>query len=192
VKLKLDEHSKVCVKRPIKCPNNCSLETIPFCDLDDHLPDCPLELLSCPNGNDCLHDCPIKIYRKDYEEHKKIFKKRALQDDLTDMMYGFGVDWPIDKDALSLVEKLTGTGTRPVIVSTFPSNSDYSESPPPQSSDSSPSSSSLSFSSLCYMGIGVLVYMAIFKECPPQNPQQPEQSKQSLIKTDSSAPISSE
>ena len=92
----------------------------------------------------------------------------------------------------SLVEKLTGTGTRPVIVSTFPSNSDYSESPPPQSSDSSPSSSSLSFSSLCYMGIGVLVYMAIFKECPPQNPQQPEQSKQSLIKTDSSAPISSE
>ena len=23
------------------------------------------------------------------------------------MMYGFGVDWPIDKDALSLVEKLT-------------------------------------------------------------------------------------
>jgi hypothetical protein len=90
----------------------------------------------------------------------------------------------------SLVEKLTGT--TPVIVSTFPSNSDYSESPPSQSSDSSPSSSSSSLSSLCYMGLGVLIYMAFFKECPPQNPQQAEQSKQALINTDSSAPISSD
>jgi hypothetical protein len=92
----------------------------------------------------------------------------------------------------ALVEKLTGN--TPVVVSTFPSNSDYSQSPPSQSSDSSPSSSSLCFSSLYYVGLGVLIYMAFFKQCPPQNPenpQQPQKPQSSLISTDSSAPISS-
>ena len=107
VKNKLDAHNLVCNKRPIACPNNCSINQICFSELNDHKEVCPLELLPCPYGNDCLHDCPITIHRKDLAAHRQKFKKRALTDDVKDMMYGFGVDWPIDSDALSLVENLT-------------------------------------------------------------------------------------
>jgi len=106
-KSKLDDHKLVCNKRPVECPNHCGIDTMPFIALDDHKEVCPLELLSCPYGNDCLYDCPIRIYRKDLAEHRQAFKKRALTDDLKDMMYGFGADWPVDNDAISLVEKLT-------------------------------------------------------------------------------------
>jgi len=107
VKSKLDHHNLICHKRPVNCPNNCGINQMCFFELNDHKEVCPLELLPCPYGDDCLHDCPINIYRKDLAEHRQMFKKRVLTDDVKDMMYGFGVDWPIDNDALSLVESLT-------------------------------------------------------------------------------------
>ena len=162
-----------------KCTNNIST---PSCDDNKFLDiNCP-KMTTDELNNFCFHDslcrviCPkditskknpdtgIEYYSSSIESFKNYLDKSA-------------------KNILgtSLVEKLTGSRSRES--SYFPENSEYFESSnPPTSSDPSGSVSSMCSSfgiGACYMGLGILLYMAaqnIAKEQP-------------ILRTDSSAPI---
>jgi len=54
------------VKYPIPCPNKCDTGTIEQGFLEEHLSECPLQLLKCEFH---LAGCKEKIQRKDLEDH---------------------------------------------------------------------------------------------------------------------------
>ena len=60
------KHWSECVKYPIPCPNKCDTGTIEQGFLEEHLSECPLQLLKCEFH---LAGCKEKIQRKDLEDH---------------------------------------------------------------------------------------------------------------------------
>jgi len=70
----LDEHKKICVRRPIKCPNNCKVgelcsdETtmIPADEVKKHQSICQLEPIDCPFKH---VGCGVVLVRRDMKLH---------------------------------------------------------------------------------------------------------------------------
>ena len=62
------EHLQNCVKRPIPCPNDCEINTIPFSDVESHLLECPLQLVACELAH---AGCSALVARRDLPVHMK-------------------------------------------------------------------------------------------------------------------------
>ena len=62
------EHLQNCVKRPIPCPNACEVKTVPFCDVESHLLECPLQLVACELAH---AGCSAQVARRDFPLHMK-------------------------------------------------------------------------------------------------------------------------
>ena len=50
----------------ISCPNNCELEKFPLTDMDKHLAECPLELVTCEFAD---AGCTVKLERRELKHH---------------------------------------------------------------------------------------------------------------------------
>ena len=61
-----NDHSLVCVKYPESCPNQCEIVTVPRCDLEKHLTQCPLQLVECEFAE---AGCQEKVPRRDLARH---------------------------------------------------------------------------------------------------------------------------
>ena len=69
------EHVMNCVCYPTACPNQCSVETMPRCDVEEHLADCPLEVVSC----DFVEaGCTVKTTRQDLKRHMEESQQQHL------------------------------------------------------------------------------------------------------------------
>ena len=63
-----DDHLPICKKRPVPCPNACEINTIPFCDVESHLLECPLQLAACELAQ---AGCSALVARRDLPLHMK-------------------------------------------------------------------------------------------------------------------------
>ena len=63
-----DDHLPICKKRPVPCPNACKINTIPFCDVESHLLECPLQLVACELAH---AGCSAQVARRDLPLHMK-------------------------------------------------------------------------------------------------------------------------
>ena len=59
-------HLPVCVKYPEPCPNQCDIGTIPRCDVQKHLIECPLQLVECEFAK---AGCQERVIRRDLARH---------------------------------------------------------------------------------------------------------------------------
>ena len=64
----MGNHTELCPKFPLLCPNKCEIGTIPREDLKAHKDECPLEVIECKY---CTVGCDIRFARKDQEKHMK-------------------------------------------------------------------------------------------------------------------------
>ena len=71
------KHWSECVKYPLSCPNKCDTGTIEQGFLEDHLNECPMQILECEFH---LTGCKEKIRRKDLQHHmeKNVGKHSSL------------------------------------------------------------------------------------------------------------------
>ena len=59
----IDNHETYkCPKRRVQCPNNCQLFSIPHDLIEEHLSECPMQLVSCSK-------CGVQILRNEQETH---------------------------------------------------------------------------------------------------------------------------
>ena len=64
-----ERHKDHCHKFPMRCPNNCEVETIPREKMQSHLNTvCSLEIVQCDYH---VVGCEARVARKDLEKHKK-------------------------------------------------------------------------------------------------------------------------
>ena len=69
------EHTQSCTHYPIPCPNNCDVETIPRCGVEEHLSVCPLQLVECTFRE---AGCGIKVARRDLKQHMEESQQHHL------------------------------------------------------------------------------------------------------------------
>ena len=70
-----NDHSPVCVKYPEPCPNQCEIGTVPRCDMEKHLTQCPLQLVECEFAQAGCHE---RIPRQDLPRHMEEGAQRHL------------------------------------------------------------------------------------------------------------------
>ena len=61
-----ENHYPVCLRFPIDCPNNCAVKKLKRCQLQQHLNECPLQLVECPCSNT---GCSVKLPHKEMAAH---------------------------------------------------------------------------------------------------------------------------
>ena len=61
-----EKHYPVCLRFPIDCPNNCTEKRLERCQLQQHLNECPLQLLECPCSN---AGCSVQLPHKEMASH---------------------------------------------------------------------------------------------------------------------------
>ena len=59
-------HNQLCLRFPVYCPNNCTVKELERCQLQQHLSECPLQLVECPFSNS---GCSVKLPRKEMAAH---------------------------------------------------------------------------------------------------------------------------
>ena len=59
-------HYTVCLQFPIACPNICTEKRLERCQLQQHLNECPLQLVECPCRNT---GCSVQLLRKEMAAH---------------------------------------------------------------------------------------------------------------------------
>ena len=64
----IHKHYSECEKFPIPCPNNCEASRMERGRLEDHLKECPLQVLDCEFAH---AGCTEKIMRKDVDDHAR-------------------------------------------------------------------------------------------------------------------------
>ena len=62
------EHKEQCSKFPIACINKCEVGSVPRDDVEEHMKNCPLELIQCEYQ---MVGCEERIARKDQKKHNK-------------------------------------------------------------------------------------------------------------------------
>ena len=60
------DHLPNCTKYPEPCPNQCDIGTVPRCDMEKHLTECPLQLVECEFAQ---AGCREKVPRQDLSRH---------------------------------------------------------------------------------------------------------------------------
>ncbi len=61
-----NDHTPYCDNYPQPCPNQCEIGTIPRCQADSHLLECPLQLVECEFAGT---GCDVKVPRRDLVGH---------------------------------------------------------------------------------------------------------------------------
>ncbi|XP_064404940.1 TNF receptor-associated factor 5-like [Halichondria panicea] len=60
------DHTPNCANYPLPCPNQCEIGTVPRCQADSHLLECPLQLVECEFAG---NGCDVKVPRRDLAGH---------------------------------------------------------------------------------------------------------------------------
>ncbi len=60
------DHTPNCPNYPLPCPNQCEIGTVPRCQADSHLLECPLQLVECEFAGT---GCNVKVPRRDLAGH---------------------------------------------------------------------------------------------------------------------------
>ena len=61
-----EEHRSVCDQFPVSCPNECGVGQVKHCDLQQHLLDCPLQVVQCDYA---AFRCTVTLPRRAMKEH---------------------------------------------------------------------------------------------------------------------------
>ena len=61
------KHLPICLQVPVTCPNNCKKEGLKREQLQAHIDECPLQVISCPFTS---AGCTVKLPRNEMEEHE--------------------------------------------------------------------------------------------------------------------------
>ncbi len=61
-----NDHTPCCDNYPLPCPNQCEIGTVPRCQADSHLLECPLQLVECEFAG---AGCDMKVSRRDLADH---------------------------------------------------------------------------------------------------------------------------
>ncbi|XP_064401507.1 TNF receptor-associated factor 5-like [Halichondria panicea] len=61
-----NDHTPCCDNYPLPCPNQCEIGTVPRCQVDSHLLECPLQLVECEFAG---NGCDVKVPRRDLVGH---------------------------------------------------------------------------------------------------------------------------
>ena len=69
------DHLPNCTKYPEPCPNQCDIGTVPHCDMEKHLTECPLQLVECEFAQ---AGCQERIPRQDMSRHMEEGAQRHL------------------------------------------------------------------------------------------------------------------
>ena len=69
------DHLLNCTKYPEPCPNQCDIGTVPRCDMEKHLNECPLQLVECEFAQ---AGCQERIPRQDLSRHMEEGAQRHL------------------------------------------------------------------------------------------------------------------
>ena len=60
------DHLPNCIKYPEPCPNQCDIGTVPRCNMEKHLTECPLQLVECEFAQ---YGCQKRIPLRDLSSH---------------------------------------------------------------------------------------------------------------------------
>ena len=69
------DHLPNCTKYPEPCPNQCEIGTVPRCDMEKHLTQCPLQLVECEFAQ---AGCQVRVPRRDLARHVEEGGQRHL------------------------------------------------------------------------------------------------------------------
>ena len=69
------DHLPNCTKYPEPCPNQCEIGTVPCCDMEKHLTQCPLQLVECEFAQ---AGCQVRVPRRDLARHVEEGGQRHL------------------------------------------------------------------------------------------------------------------
>ena len=69
------DHLPNCTKYPEPCPNQCKIGTVPRCDMEKHLTQCPLQLVECEFAQ---AGCQERVPRQDLARHVEEGGQRHL------------------------------------------------------------------------------------------------------------------
>ena len=69
------DHLPNCTKYPEPCPNQCDIGTVPRCDMEKHLTECPLQLVECEFAQ---AGCQEKIPQQELSRHMEEGAQRHL------------------------------------------------------------------------------------------------------------------
>ena len=69
------DHFPNCTKYPEPCPNQCDIGTVPHCEMEKHLTECPLQLVECEFAQ---AGCRERIPRQDLSRHMEEGAQRHL------------------------------------------------------------------------------------------------------------------
>ena len=61
-----EQHYPLCLRFPIHCPHKCTENKFQRCQLQQHLSECPSQLVECPSSNT---GCSVKLPHKDMAVH---------------------------------------------------------------------------------------------------------------------------
>ena len=109
----IEEHSQVCPKLPMCCPNRCDVGSVPQENMEAHIKVCPLEVVQCEYHN---VGCTYTMARKDQKEHNKVNVEKHLT--LTTCELGKAKEMITITQKLDSIQKNT-VGTREYIQQRF-------------------------------------------------------------------------
>ena len=69
------DHLDNCTKQAEPCPNQCEIGTVPRCDMEEHLTQCPLQLVECEFAQ---AGCQVRVPRQDLARHMEEWGQRHL------------------------------------------------------------------------------------------------------------------
>ena len=70
------KHLPICLRVPVTCPNNCKKEGLKREQLQAHIDECPLQVISCPFTR---AGCTVKLPRNEMEKHEDTAMRQHLR-----------------------------------------------------------------------------------------------------------------
>ena len=70
-----NDHYPKCVKYPVPCPNKCDIRTVERSNLEQHVSECPLQVVECEFA---IAGCSEKITRTDLPKHMELSVQKHL------------------------------------------------------------------------------------------------------------------
>ena len=69
------DHLPNCTRYPEPCPNQCEISTVARCNMEEHLTQCPLQLVECEFAQ---AGCQVRVPRRDLARHMEEWGQRHL------------------------------------------------------------------------------------------------------------------
>ena len=70
------KHLPICLQVPVTCPNNCKKKGLKRKQLQAHIDECPLQVISCPFTS---AGCTVKLPRNEMEKHEDTAMRQHLR-----------------------------------------------------------------------------------------------------------------